>query len=267
MCCSRGLFFVLFGVMVDCGGVRNAAPFGSLKSADNGAAGRLGYRQDTRTSLTQYVLWYRSSLRLSASLYSSSGELLCRRRPSDSKRTGKPLTIVHEGWAAARGTIGGLRLALTLYASGLGSWILFATPETGVLAGLWGLVGYGLGNAMPAWCVIWAGPRVLETLGNRGFSMTDFVLVRFGRHSQVFAGFLAVFYNMIFISAELSGMSDTLAILVPGYPAWLPPLLIATFTLAYSLMGGIRASYLTDFIQAPLMLALTIGACEHYSGQ
>ena len=152
------------------------------------------------------------------------------------------------------------RLALTLYASGLGSWILFATPETGVMAGIWGLIGYGLGNALPSWTLILVGPKVIQVLGPRGFSVTDFVLIRFGRSSQVFTALLTVFYNVIFISAELTGISDCLSILIPGYPVYAAPLMISLVTLGYSLLGGIRASYATDYIQAPLVFLVTVGA-------
>ena len=179
---------------------------------------------------------------------------------SDYRKHGVDVRHINEDWVACRNSVPHWRLALTLYASGLGSWILFATPETGVMAGMWGLIGYGLGNALPSWTLILVGPKVIQVLGPRGFSVTDFVLVRFGRSSQVFTALLTVFYNVIFISAELTGISDCLSILIPGYPVYAAPLMISVVTLAYSLLGGIRASYATDYIQAPLVFAVTVGA-------
>ncbi|KAH0478027.1 MAG: uncharacterized protein KVP18_003450 [Porospora cf. gigantea A] len=128
------------------------------------------------------------------------------------------------------------------------------------MAGIWGLIGYGLGNALPSWTLILVGPKVIQVLGPRGFSVTDFVLIRFGRSSQVFTALLTVFYNVIFISAELTGISDCLSILIPGYPVYAAPLMISLVTLGYSLLGGIRASYATDYIQAPLVFLVTVGA-------
>ncbi len=153
------------------------------------------------------------------------------------------------------------RLSLAFLASGLGSWILFAPPEVGAQVGILGVVGYAVGGALPFVAYAWIGPRI-RAAAPEGVTLTDWVRQRFGRSAQAWVAAVSIFYMFMFITAELTGIGAVFEILA-GVDPWVPIVLVAAVTAAYTAYGGLPASLRTDQVQAVMILglvAITVGA-------
>ena len=179
---------------------------------------------------------------------------------------GKSISI--EDYIVSRNTAGtGLAIA-TLVASGLGAWILFSPAETGTWAGIAGLIGYGIGSAAPLVAYVLLGPRMRQLMP-QGHSVTEYVRHRFGLPLYYFALFVVIFYMLVFLTAELTGMAQA-GQLIGGVPLLVTSIIIGLLTVIYTAYGGMRASLLTDRIQfyviVPL-LALVIIAGVSGSGE
>ena len=57
--------------------------------------------------------------------------------------------IEADEYLSARGSQDWLRIGLSLFASGMGIWILFAPSEVGYYGGFWDVVGYAVSAATP----------------------------------------------------------------------------------------------------------------------
>ena len=161
-----------------------------------------------------------------------------------------------EDYIVARNTAGtGLAIA-TLVASGLGAWILFAPAETGIRAGIAGLVSYGIGAAAPMVTFVLLGPR-MRRLMPEGHSVTEYVRHRFGPVVYYFVLFTVVFYMLTFLTAELTGMAQA-GQLIGDVPLEVTSTIIGLLTVTYTAYGGMRASLFTDRIQFYVILPLLV---------
>ena len=178
-----------------------------------------------------------------AAVFVAAGVLYVRRR-----------ALSVEDYLVSRNTAGlGLATA-TLVASGMGAWILFSPAETGTWAGLAGIVGYAIGAAAPFVAFILLGPR-MRKLMPEGHSLTEYVWHRFGPVMYVFILCVVVFYMLVFLSAELTGISlafDLIADTQLGVTA----LIVGLLTVAYTAYGGMRASLFTDRVQFYVIIPL-----------
>ena len=57
--------------------------------------------------------------------------------------------IEADDYLSARGSQDWLRIGLSLFASGMGIWILFGPSEVGYYGGFWDVVGYAVSSATP----------------------------------------------------------------------------------------------------------------------
>ena len=166
-----------------------------------------------------------------------------------------------EDYVVSRGTAGATLATATLVAGALGAWILFSPADAAARFGLSALVGYAVGAALPPIGFMLIGPR-LRKLMPRGHSITEYALHRFGPLMYHCTLVVVVFYMLVFLSAELSGIALAVE-LVGGAPLWLTALVVGVLTVTYTAYGGMRASLFTDRIQffmvVPL-LAIVIGA-------
>lgn len=141
----------------------------------------------------------------------------------------------------------------------MGSWLLFAPPETGILAGWLGSIAYGISNASPFWIMIWLGPRVKTALGgHRGFTVIDFVRERYGRKVQTLVSALSLFFMFIFLCAELTSIGGVLSSVSPSFPPIAAIVPVSLVTLTYIILGGAPASISTDRIQGIVLLSLGV---------
>lgn len=157
-------------------------------------------------------------------------------------------------YLTARGSQGAGALALSFFASALGTWILFAPPEVGTVAGLLGILGYAVGQGAAIAIFAWLGPAMRQRVP-RGSTILEYVRHRFGRVAQTYVGAVSVFYMFVFLTAELTAIGLVLGLLA-GVEPLVPIVAVAVATAAYTAYGGLPASLATDRWQGWLILGL-----------
>lgn len=162
-------------------------------------------------------------------------------------------------WYSARGSQGWVSLGLSFFASSMGAWVIFAAPETGANFGWWGTFGYAIASSLPFGMMACLGPLVRARFPE-GFCLTDWVLSRFGRPTQIYVAIISVFYMWVYLVAELSSMGglirdfsglDPLTAVVP----------VAMVTMLYTMAAGLPASIWTDRAQGGIMVLFVLIAC------
>ena len=154
----------------------------------------------------------------------------------------------------ARGTQRTWPLALNFFASVLGAWILFAPPEVGTFAGLLGIIGYAVGQAVAIAIFAWVGPRIRRKVPN-GTTLLEWVRRRFGTVVVIYVGAISVLYMFVFLAAELTAVGGA-ASLLSGVDRLIPIIAVAAATAAYTAYGGLPASLATDRWQGLLVFGL-----------
>ena len=101
---------------------------------------------------------------------------------------------------------------------------------------------------------------VYARLWRRSGVLTDisFYELRYGGRPAAFLrGFRALYLGLVFnvlVMATVSLAAIKLGGILLGWPGWLTLLVTCSITLAYSVLGGLRAVILTDFVQFILSL-------------
>lgn len=162
-----------------------------------------------------------------------------------------------EDYVTARGQFGAVATTATLFASAMGSWILFGPPEAATWGGVPAIVGYSLGAALPSLLYIPLGRR-LRTLMPEGHTLTEYVRHRYGRAMHGYVLVIMVFYLFIALAAQVTGMALIMQ-LVADVPLWLTAGIVLVATVGYTALGGLRASIFTDGVQSLLLLPLLAG--------
>ena len=165
-----------------------------------------------------------------------------------------------DDFLTARNSMGRGRTTATLVASVMGVWILLSAPEAGAGFGIAAAVGYGLGEAIPMLVYSKVGPRVRELLPE-GHSLTEYAHARYGTAFYAFVVVVSALYMFVFVAAELTGIAAALS-LVAGVPQYQTAILVGGFVLLYTGYGGLRATIVTDTVQAVLvapLLAIVVG--------
>ncbi|CAG8448605.1 663_t:CDS:2 [Acaulospora morrowiae] len=149
--------------------------------------------------------------------------------------------------------------ATSLYPTGdsdLGSSVLYAYPEVGTLAGLLGVFWYAFGSTVPLWIFAWLGPMMRRKCPE-GFTLTTFILERFGRINQIYISLMSMAYMFCYMVSELSAVGAILNYLTNLDPL-VPTIMIALTTTIYTAYGGFRASLLTDSVQGWAIIILLV---------
>ena len=152
-------------------------------------------------------------------------------------------------------------LTASLVASCFGVWILIGPSEAATWGGLGAIIGYGLGQALPFLAFITIGQRMRKIMPN-GNTLTQFVLIRFGKTMFRLVLLLTIIYLFVYFAAEVTAIAKVVN-LISGFPLWQTSLLIIITTLAYTLYGGLRASIFSDKIQFVIIIILLIFAINH----
>ena len=99
-------------------------------------------------------------------------------------RAAKGKTLDEDSYISARGTQGSLRIGLSLFASGMGIWLLFGPPEVGYYGGFFDVLGYALSASIPFLLLAYLGPIIRSRLP-MGVTLADYVRTRVGTPMQV----------------------------------------------------------------------------------
>ena len=164
--------------------------------------------------------------------------------------------ITVEDYIVSRNTAGTGLATATLVAGALGAWILFSPAETGTWAGITGLIGYGIGSALPLVAFVLLGAR-MRRLMPHGHSITEYTWHRFGPMMYYLTLAVVIFYMLVFLTAELTGIAQAVN-LIGGTPLVVTALIVGVLTVAYTAYGGMRASLFTDRIQFYVIIPLLV---------
>lgn len=164
--------------------------------------------------------------------------------------------IEADEYLSARGTQDWLRIGLSLFASGMGIWILFGPSENGYYGGFWDVVGYAVSAATPFLLLAYVGPMIRERLPS-GVTLADYVRIRLGRPMQVYVGLISVLYMFTFLFAEFTAIGKATETLSDAEPL-VPMFLVGIVTAAYTSQGGLPASLATDRVQAWTIMFLVV---------
>jgi len=164
--------------------------------------------------------------------------------------------IEADDYLSARGSQDWLRIGLSLFASGMGIWILFGPSEVGYYGGFWDVVGYAVSSATPFILLAYVGPKIRDRLPN-GVTLADYVRIRLGRPMQIYVGLISVLYMFTFLFAEFTAIGKATETLSDAEPL-VPMFLVGIVTAAYTSRGGLPASLATDRIQAWTILFLVV---------
>ena len=161
-----------------------------------------------------------------------------------------------DSYLSARGTQNSLKIGLSLFASGMGIWILFGPSEVGYYGGFWDVVGYALSSATPFLLLAYVGPMIRGQLPD-GVTLADYVRMRIGRPMQIYVGFISVAYMFTFLFAEFTAIGKAMDILGDMDPL-IPMVTVGVVTTAYTAYGGLPASLRTDRWQAWVVIWLIV---------
>lgn len=159
-----------------------------------------------------------------------------------------------EDYIVARSSQTTTATVLTLMASTLGAWILFAPAQAATWGGLAAVIGYACGAMSPRLLMIPLGRRMRELIP-QGHTLTEFVIVRYGRRMYGLTLLIMLFYMFIALTAEITAIAKLVALLAP-VPLWATAMIVMGATLIYTSYGGIRASIFTDKIQMMVIVPL-----------
>src|SRR5690606_15932494 len=124
--------------------------------------------------------------------------------------------------------------------------------------GLAAIIGYGLGAASPRWLMIPLGRRMRELIP-RGHTLTEFVIMRYGKPMYGLVLPIMILYMFITMAGEITAIAKLVQLLAP-VPLWATAAIVMGATLIYTSYGGLRASIFTDKVQmiviVPLLLVL-----------
>ncbi len=161
-----------------------------------------------------------------------------------------------DSFLSARGTQDSLRIGLSLFASGMGIWILFGPSEVGYYGGFWDVVGYALSASTPFLLLAYVGPMIRERLPG-GVTLADYVRMRIGRPMQIYVGLISVAYMFTFLFAEFTAIGKAMEILGNMDPL-IPMVAVGGVTATYTAYGGLPASLRTDRWQAWVVIWLIV---------
>lgn len=143
---------------------------------------------------------------------------------------------------------------LTLLASSLGAWILFAPAQAATWGGIGAITGYALGSMSPRLTMIPLGQRMRELIPH-GHTLTEFVMARYGRGMYGLVLLIMMFYLFISLTAEITAMAKMITLIAP-IPLWLTSAVVLGSTLLYTAWGGLKATIFTDKIQMIIIVPL-----------
>ena len=159
-------------------------------------------------------------------------------------------------YLSARGSQNWLMIGLSLFASGMGIWLLFGPSEVGYYGGFYDVFGYAISSATPFLLLAYLGP-IIRDLTPKGITLADFVRQKMGRPMQIYVGIISILYMFTFMFAEYIAIGRAVNFL-SGIDFLVPIVYVAIVTTFYTVIGGLPVSIKTDRIQSFFILWLII---------
>mgnify|MGYP001334375608 FL=1 len=166
------------------------------------------------------------------------------------------IEIDQDSFQSARNSQNWIMIGLSLFASGMGIWILFGPSEVGYYGGFYDVFGYALSSATPFLLLAYLGP-VIRNLTPQGVTLADFVRQKMGRPMQLYVGIISIIYMFTFMFAEYIAIGRAVEFL-SGIDFLIPIVLVAIVTTFYTVMGGLPVSIKTDRIQSFFIIWLVV---------
>ena len=154
----------------------------------------------------------------------------------------------NDDFLSARGSQNWIMIGLSLFASGMGIWILFTPSEVGYYGGFYDVFGYALSSATPFLLLAYLGPLIRNITPN-GVTLADFVRQKMGRPMQLYVGAISIIYMFTFMFAEYIAIGRAVEFL-SGIDFLIPIVYVAIVTTFYTVIGGLPVSIKTDRIQS-----------------
>ena len=162
----------------------------------------------------------------------------------------------NDDFLSARGSQNWIMIGLSLFASGMGIWILFAPSEVGYYGGFYDVFGYALSSATPFLLLAYLGPLIRNITPN-GVTLADYVRQKMGRPMQLYVGVISLIYMFTFMFAEYIAIGRAVEFL-SGIDFLIPIIYVAIVTTSYTVIGGLPVSIKTDRIQSFFIIWLII---------
>ena len=162
----------------------------------------------------------------------------------------------NDDFLSARGSQNWIMIGLSLFASGMGIWILFTPSEVGYYGGFYDVFGYALSSATPFLLLAYLGPLIRNITPN-GVTLADFVRQKMGRPMQLYVGTISIIYMFTFMFAEYIAIGRAVEFL-SGIDFLIPIVYVAIVTTFYTVIGGLPVSIKTDRIQSFFIIWLII---------
>ena len=159
-------------------------------------------------------------------------------------------------YLSARNSQSWVSIGLSLFASGMGIWILFGPSEVGYYGGFYDVVGYALSSATPFILLANIGP-IIRKITPEGVTLADYVKQRMGRTMQIYVGIISILYMLTFMFAEYIAIGKAMNFL-SGMDPLIPIIAVGIVTTVYTAMGGLPVSIKTDRIQSYFVIWLII---------
>ena len=149
---------------------------------------------------------------------------------------------------SARNSQNWLMIGLSLFASGMGIWILFGPSEVGYYGGFYDVFGYAISSATPFLLLAYFGP-IIRDLTPKGVTLADFVREKMGRSMQLYVGIISILYMFTFMFAEYIAIGRAFEFL-SGFDSLITIISVAIVTTFYTTLGGLPVSIKTDRVQS-----------------
>ena len=153
-------------------------------------------------------------------------------------RESKDLKLDNDSFLSARGSQNWIMIGLSLFASGMGIWILFGPSEVGYYGGFYDVFGYALSSATPFILLAYLGP-VIRNITPEGVTLADFVRKKMGRPMQIYVGIISIIYMFTFMFAEYIAIGRAVEFL-SGIDFLIPIIFVAIVTTFYTVIGGLQ---------------------------
>ena len=159
-----------------------------------------------------------------------------------------------DSYLSSRGTQDWRGIGLSLFASGMGVWILLGPSEVAYYGGFWDVTGYAVSSMTPFLLLAYIGPMIRDSIPD-GITLADYARQRLGRGMQIYVGAISILYMFTFLFAEFTAIGKVMEH-ISGMKPLAPMIMVGAVTAAYTAYGGLPASLATDRVQALVISVL-----------